>query len=409
MEPVLVEWVSLILRWLHLVAGMAWIGASFYFMHIDASLKPTSEIPAGKGGEAWEVHGGGFYRVRKYLVAPDALPKELIWHKWQSYTTWISGFLLLVWVYYLGASLYLIDPAVWPTTPTVAAAIGIGSLIVGWAVYDLLCRSALGKSDFWLAVVGFALVVGAAWGYGQIFGGRAALLHTGALMATWMSGNVAMLIIPNQRKVIAALLAGNVPDPALGKAAKQRSSHNNYLTLPVVFLMLSGHYPLTYASGYGWATVALVLVAGGLVRHFYNERHAGRGDPWWTWGVAAVCVALMIVISQTATPDGRAALGLAPTEPAPALVTQSAAPAEVAEIVLSRCSMCHASTPAWDGIGIAPKGVLLDTPENIQQHAPALRVFAVMTHAMPPHNITEMTSEERQVLARWLDQRTATP
>lgn len=409
MEPVLVEWVSLLLRWLHLVAGMAWIGASFYFMHIDASLKPTSEIPAGKGGEAWEVHGGGFYRVRKYLVAPDALPKELIWHKWQSYTTWISGFLLLCWVYYLGAALYLIDPAVWPTTPAVAAAIGIGSLVVGWAVYDLLCRSPLGRSDLWLAIVGFALVVGAAWGYGQIFGGRAALLHTGALMATWMSGNVAMLIIPNQRKVIAALLAGNAPDPALGKAAKQRSSHNNYLTLPVVFLMLSGHYPLTYASGYGWVIVALVLVAGGLVRHFYNERHAGRGDPWWTWGVAAACIVLMVLVSQTATPDGRAALGFAPAEPAPSLVAQAAAPTDVTEIVLSRCSMCHASTPAWDGVGIAPKGVLLDTPENIQRQAPALRVFAVMTHAMPPHNITEMTSEERQVLAHWLDQTTATP
>lgn len=409
MEPVLVEWVSLLLRWLHLVAGMAWIGASFYFMHIDASLNPTSEIPAGKGGEAWEVHGGGFYRVRKYLVAPDALPKELIWHKWQSYTTWISGFLLLVWVYYLGASLYLIDPAVWPATPLVAAGIGIGSLAVGWIVYDLLCRSPLGKSDLWLAIAGFVLVVGAAWGYGQVFGGRAALLHTGALMATWMSGNVAMLIIPNQRKVVAALLAGKAPDPALGKAAKQRSSHNNYLTLPVVLLMLSGHYPLTYASGHGWAIVALVLIAGGVIRHFYNERHGGRGDPWWAWLVAAVCVLMMIWISQTATPDGRAALGLAPKEPAPSLVAQAAAPTEVAEIVMSRCAMCHASTPAYEGIGIAPKGVLLDTPENIQREAPALRVFAVLTDAMPPHNITEMTSEERQILARWLDLQPATP
>jgi uncharacterized membrane protein len=409
MEPVLVEWVSLLLRWLHLVAGMAWIGASFYFMHIDASLRPTSEIPAGKGGEAWEVHGGGFYRVRKYLVAPDVLPKELIWHKWQSYTTWISGFLLLVWVYYLGASLYLIDPAVWPATPAVAAAIGIGSLIAGWAVYDGLCRSPLGKSDLWLAVAGFALVVGAAWGYGQVFGGRAALLHTGALMATWMSGNVAMLIIPNQRKVIAALLAGQAPDPALGKAAKQRSSHNNYLTLPVVLLMLSGHYPLTYASGYGWAIAALVLIAGGVIRHFYNERHAGRGDLWWTWLVAAVCVLMMIWISQTATPGGRAALGLAPKEPAPSLVALTAAPEEVAEIVLSRCAMCHASSPAYEGIGIAPKGVLLDTPENIQRQAGALRVFAVMTNAMPPHNITEMTIEERTVLARWLDANAPTP
>jgi uncharacterized membrane protein len=408
MEAVLVEWASLLLRWLHIVAGMAWIGASFYFMHIDASLRPASDLPEGKSGEAWEVHGGGFYQVRKYLVAPDRLPKELLWHKWQSYTTWISGFLLLVWVYYLGASLYLIDPAVWPTTPGVAASIGIGSLVIGWLIYDLLCRSPLGRSDLWLAVVGFALVVAAAYLYGRVFGGRAALIHTGALMATWMSGNVAMLIIPNQRKVVAALMAGEAPDPALGQAAKQRSSHNNYLTLPVVFLMLAGHYPLTYASGYGWATVALVLIAGGVIRHFYNERHAERGDPWWTWLVAAVSVILMVWISQTATPDGRAALGLPPKEPAH-LVSGPGAPIEVAEVIISRCAMCHAAAPAFEGIGIAPKGVLLDTPESIDRQSDAIRVFTVLTHAMPPHNISEMTLEERQIVARWLDQRQATP
>jgi uncharacterized membrane protein len=408
MEPVLVEWASLALRWLHIIAGMAWIGSSFYFMHIDASLRPVSDIPAGKGGEAWEVHGGGFYQVRKYLVAPDRLPKELLWHKWESYTTWVSGFLLLVWVYYFGAALYLIDPAVWPTSPAVAAMIGIGSLAAGWLIYDLLCRSPLGKSDLWLAVAGFALVVAAAYGYGRVFGGRAALLHTGALMATWMSGNVAFLIIPNQRKVVAALLAGKAPDPALGKSAKQRSSHNNYLTLPVVFLMLSGHYPLTYASGYGWATVALVLIAGGVIRYFYNERHSGRGDPWWTWLVAAIAMLLIIWISQTATPDGREALGLPAKEPTLA-VSASTAPDEVAEVIISRCAMCHSSAPSWEGIGIAPKGVLLDTPANIQRQMEAIRVFAVLTQAMPPHNISEITDGERRVLARWLDQPEPTP
>jgi uncharacterized membrane protein len=227
-------------------------------------------------------------------------------------------------------------------------------------------------------------------------------------MATWMSGNVAMLIIPNQRKVVAALMAGEAPDPALGKAAKQRSSHNNYLTLPVVFLMLAGHYPLTYASGYGWATVALVLVAGGVIRHFYNERHAGRGDPWWTWLVAAVSVILMVWISQTATPDGRAALGLPPKEPAH-LVSGPGAPAEVADVIISRCAMCHAAAPVYEGIGIAPKGVLLDTPESIDRQSDVIRVFTVLTHAMPPHNISEMTLEERQIVARWLDQRPTSP
>ena len=231
MDTLLIEWTSLLLRWFHMIAGMAWIGSSFYFMHIDASMKPTPDIP--KGGESWEVHGGGFYQVRKWLVAPDKLPPDLIWHKWESYATWFSGFFLLMTIYYVGADLYLIDPAVRQMSPLVAGAIGCGALAVGWVVYDILCRSSLSKNEVALGAVLFVLVVALAYGFQQVYSGRGALLHTGAVMATIMSGNVMLVIIPNQTKVIEDLKAGRAPDPNLGYIGKVRSTHNNYITLPV--------------------------------------------------------------------------------------------------------------------------------------------------------------------------------
>ncbi|MBX9847267.1 MAG: urate hydroxylase PuuD [Xanthobacteraceae bacterium] len=315
MDAILLDWGGLLLRWLHVIAGICWIGSSFYFMHIDASLKQTPDIPAGKGGDTWEVHGGGFYQVKKYLVAPDKLPPELIWHKWEAYTTWISGFFLLIWVYYFSADLYLINPAVAQISPVAASAVGIGSLALGWFVYDQLCKSRLAKNEVALAVSGFAFIILVAWAFQQVFSGRGALIHIGALMATIMSGNVFMNIIPNQKKVVADLIAGREPNPDYGKQAKMRSSHNNYMTLPVLFLMISGHYPLTYSTPYTWAIVGLILVAGGVVRHFYNERHARRGDPWWTWGVAAACVVAAVFISMLGSPTGRSKLGLMPLKP----------------------------------------------------------------------------------------------
>lgn len=402
MDVILVEWVSLLLRWLHMIAGMAWIGSSFYFMHIDASLKPAQDIPAGKGGEAWEVHGGGFYQVRKWLVAPDRLPPDLIWHKWEAYTTWITGFFLLMTIYYLGADLYLIDPSVRAMSPLAAGAISAGALAVGWVVYDLLCKSSLAKNETFLAAVLFVLIVAMAYGFQQLFSGRGALIHTGAVMATIMSANVLLVIIPNQAKVIEDLKAGRAPDPALGKIGKIRSTHNNYLTLPVVFLMISGHYPMTWSTPYAWVIVGLVLIAGGVVRHFYNERHAGRGDPWWTWGVAAACIATAIVVTMTSSPAGRAKLGLATL--APVKVGSAAQiPKVVDEIILTRCSMCHAREPVWSGIMLPPKGIVLETADQIVRAAHEIRVQAVLTTAMPPNNITQMTTEERHALAAWLE------
>ncbi|MBX9591398.1 MAG: urate hydroxylase PuuD [Hyphomonadaceae bacterium] len=402
MDAIALEWGGLLLRWVHIITGIAWIGSSFYFMHLDAALKSIPEI--SKGGEAWEVHGGGFYQVRKYLVAPDQLPAELMWHKWEAYSTWISGFFLLVWVYYLGSDLYLIDPAVRPLSPPVAAAIGIGSLVLGWFVYDALVKSPLAKNEVALAAVGFAFIMGMAWFFQQMFSGRGALIHTGALMGTIMSGNVFMNIIPNQKKVIADLIAGRVPNPDFGKQAKMRSTHNNYLTLPVLFLMISGHYPLTFTSPYAWVMVGFVLVAGALVRHFYNQRHAGRGNKWWAWAGATVAILAAIWVSMLSNPAGREWLKLKAERPVKAASTVSV-PKEVDSIIASRCSMCHAAQPAWQGLATPPKGVVLETQAQIAHQKEAIRLFSVTTNAMPPNNITQMTPAERQTLGVWLASR----
>ncbi len=395
------EWGGLLLRWTHIITGIAWIGSSFYFMHLDATIRAIPEIPAGKGGETWEVHGGGFYQVRKYLVAPAKLPDELIWHKWESYSTWISGFFLLVWVYYLSADLYLIDPAISALTPALAATIGIGSLAVGWLVYDALVKSPLSKNTVALAAVGFAFIIAMAYFYQRVFSGRGALIHTGALMGTIMSGNVFMNIIPNQKKVIADLIAGRAPNPDFGKQAKTRSTHNNYLTLPVLFMMISGHYPQTFTSPYAWVMVGFVLVAGALVRHFYNERHAGRGNHWWAWGVAALAMVAVVLISMVSNPLGRERLGLARIRPVKVASTVKL-PKAVDDVITSRCSMCHAAEPVQLGIASPPKGVRLDTAHEIARNADGIRLQAVLTNAMPPNNLTGMTLDERRVLARWI-------
>jgi uncharacterized membrane protein len=398
MELVVFEWGSALIRWLHVIAGMAWIGASFFFMHLDSGLRPHADIPAGKGGAAWHVHGGGFYEMKKYLVAPARLPAELTWHKWQSYATWLSGFILLGWIYYAQSSLYLIDPAVRAMPAWAAAAIGIGSLMLGWVVYDRLCKSRLSENETLLAVFGFAFVIGMSALYAQLFSGRGALIHTGALMATFMTGNVAMIIIPNQKTVVAALVAGEAPDPKYGKEAKQRSVHNNYLTLPVVLMMVANHYPLMQTS---WAIpilVALVTFAGGIVRHFFNHWHADHARaPWWYWGAAALAVLAAIWLSWWAAP-GRQALADARVRAASG---QVAGITEAAEIVATRCSACHAASPVWEGIGAAPKAVRLEAPDEVAREAHAIIIQAVLTRAMPPNNLTDMTEDERARLALW--------
>jgi uncharacterized membrane protein len=392
-NPILSDWVGLVVRWIHLITGIAWIGASFYFIHLDASLRRSSGLPAGVGGEAWQVHGGGFYRMQKYLVAPPELPKDLTWFKYEAYSTWLSGFVLLGLIYYLGADLYLIDRSVLDLPVWAAIAISILSLALGWLIYDQLCKSSLGANTALLCALGFVFLVAASWGYTRAFSGRGAYIHAGALIGTIMVANVFFVIIPNQKIVVADLIAGRKPDPALGEQAKQRSLHNNYLTLPVLFLMISNHYPLSFATRWNWLIVALVIIVGAVIRHFYNMRHAGMPSPWWTWGVAAAGMALVVWLS--AAPPG-------PEEQAASLAPAPVDFVEVENIVLSRCSMCHAAEPLWEGIAAPPKGVRLDTPEMIRRHAPEIRLQATLSHAMPPGNLTEISPEERNILAAWI-------
>jgi uncharacterized membrane protein len=349
-------------------------------------------------GEEWQVHGGGFYHIQKYLVAPAALPEHLTWFKWEAYWTWISGMALLVLVYYLGAEIYLIDRAVLDVPVWAAVLISLASIALGWIVYDRLCKSPVGQDDTRLMLVLFAVVVAMAWLYTQLFTGRAALLHLGAFTATIMSANVAMIIIPNQRKVVAALRAGEKPDPALGAQAKQRSLHNNYLTLPVLFLMLSNHYPLSFATEFNWAIGALVFLMGVTIRHFFNTMHARKGMPWWTWGATAA-IFLAIVWLSTFRPEPSEAETAAASGP----LVASAHFEGVRDVVLSRCSMCHAAEPLWDGIAVAPKGVALESDADIARHAREIYLQAGVSRAMPPGNLTWIEPEERALIVAWFE------
>ena len=389
METVLTEWLSLIIRWLHVVAGIAWIGSSFYFIHLDLSLQSRSDQPRGVQGDAWQVHSGGFYHMVKYLVAPARMPDELTWFKWEAYTTWLSGFALLVIVYYLGAELYLIDKSVLDLTAPMAAAVAFGSLVLAWLLYEALCRSPLGRHEVALAFVGYIFLVGLTYAFTHVFSGRGAFTQIGALIGTIMVANVFVIVIPNQKKTVAALLAGKTPDPRWGEEAKQRSVHNNYLTLPVVFLMIANHYPLMFATRFNWLIVAIVLAIGPVIRHFFNSRHEGKGSPWWTWGVAA---AGMIAVAWLS--------GAGPGGASPRAEKVDVKAAE--NTVLSRCSMCHRDEPLWPGVHAPPNGVVLDDPESIRRHARLIDINAVRSHAMPPGNITDMTPQERQILAAWI-------
>ncbi len=395
MDIVLTEWASLCLRWLHVVAGIAWIGSSFYFMHLDYSLKPGRELPKEAYGAAWQIHGGGFYQMVKDLVAPARMPDELTWFKWEAYTTWLSGFALLVVVYYMGADLFLIDRSILDISPVAAAAISFGGLIVGWFFYDGLCRSPLGRNTNLLLAIGFVFLVAACYGFTRVFSGRGTFLQMGAMIGTMMVANVFLVIIPNQKKVIAALIAGQAADPALGEQGKQRSVHNNYLTLPVVLVMIGNHYPLMFGTRYNWIIFAIVLIVGALIRHFFNLRHAGKPNAWWTWAVAVIGMAAIVWLSQAGE---RVSLSDARRAAPPVSVAQ------LDDIITSRCSMCHAAEPVWEGFRHAPKDVLLDTPENIAMHARQIVVYAVLTNAMPPGNVTEIGEDERQAIAAALVQ-----
>lgn len=391
MDLIIWDWLTFVVRWIHVITGIAWIGSSFYFIAMDLGLRKREGMVEGVGGEAWQVHGGGFYFIQKYMSAPDSMPDDLTWFKWESYMTWLSGVFLLFMVYYVGAELFLIDRTVLDISAIQAAVIGIAGLASGWLVYDFLCNSALGKKDMLLLAVLFVFVVAAGWAFTQAFSGRGAFIHIGALIATIMTANVFFIIIPNQKKVVADLLVGKIPDPALGKQAKQRSTHNNYLTLPVLFLMLSSHNPLAFASQWNWIIVAFVLAAGALIRHFFNTMHAHNGRPWWSMVVAAACFIMIIWLSTYSrhSTDQQ---------------TQNDDEA-LYELVMDRCSMCHAAEPTWDGLSGPPKGVVLETKQDIDRHGRLIYLQAGRSTAMPPGNIIELDDAERGQIVTWFEAR----
>ena len=392
------EWVQFGTRWLHVVTAIAWIGSSFYFIALDLGLRKTENLPKLASGEEWQVHGGGFYHVNKYLVAPPTLPEHLIWFRWESYTTWLSGFAMLAVVYYAGSDLYLIDRNVLDVPNWMAILISLASLSVGWIVYDFLCKSPIGKYTTGLMVLLFVVLVAMAWGYTHLFTGRAALLHLGAFTATVMSANVFFIIIPNQRVVVADLKAGRTPAGHLGAQAKQRSLHNNYLTLPVIFLMLSNHYPLAFATEYNWIIASLVFLMGVLIRHYFNTKHARKGSPNWTWlATALIFIAIMWLSSNPRLPGTEAEVPSASEQAFLASPHFSA----VRDTVLGRCSMCHTAEPYHDGVVAPPKNVILDNDAAIVARATDIALQAGYSRAMPPGNVSFMEPAERELILTW--------
>jgi uncharacterized membrane protein len=382
----LAEWLNLAIRWLHLTAGIAWIGSSFYFVWLDNHL--TKPAAGEASGELWSVHGGGFYHNQKYQVAPSAMPEHLHWFKWEAYFTWISGFSLLVLIYYFGAQSFLIDSSKAALGGPAAIGIGLGSIGAGWLVYDLLCRSSLGRSNLVLGICWFVVLLFAAYALDSLFSARAAYIHVGAIIGSVMVANVFFIIIPNQKKVVADLVAGRTPDPALGKAAKQRSLHNNYMTLPVLFLMISHHYPMTYGAERPWLVLALLGLTGVAVRHVFNLR--GRGQATGTTIAVAVVLALASVTYVTLE-KGR---GTAPA----AHVTY----AEVEPILVKHCQSCHSAQPSHPEFPAPPLGFMLDTYEQARTGAPRIKARAVDTETMPLGNISGMTRTERDKLGGWV-------
>jgi uncharacterized membrane protein len=390
MSAFIVDWLNLAFRWAHLVVGIGWIGTSFYFIALDLSLRKREHMNEGVYGTAWEVHGGGFYHVEKYLVAPRTLPDDLVWYKWEAYLTWVTGFALLVLQYYWRADSFLIDRTVMPLLPVQAVVISLLSLAGGWFAYDAICKSAIGKNPLRLAIAAFALVMVAAYMFSHVFSGRGALIHVGAFIGTIMAVNVFGVIIPNQKKIAAALMAGRAPDPALGAQGKQRSVHNNYLTLPVLAMMVSNHYPFLTGYREPWLLVALIIVIGAAVRHFLNRHDAG--DPFrkiaWTLPVAAVGLLAAVVLTA---PKGNASFaGI------------EASDGEAMAIVGKHCVMCHADRPSHEGFDAPPKGIVLGSLDDLRKHSVEIMAQAVYADTMPLGNETGITEADRLKLGAWL-------
>ncbi|GIR86480.1 MAG: urate hydroxylase PuuD [Paracoccaceae bacterium] len=388
-------WSEMIVRWVHVIAGVAWIGSSFYFIALDLSLKPGKELPKEANGQAWQVHGGGFYNMVKYLVAPKKMPEELTWFKWEAYSTWISGMALMSLVYYGSASLYMIDLEVLDITQLQAVFLSLGGIVIGWIIYDGLCRSPLGKNDLILALAGLVFLVLLSFIYTQVFSHRGAFMQMGVTIGTMMVANVAMVIIPGQKKVVQALKAGDDPNPIYGVRGKQRSLHNNYLTLPVIFVMIGGHYPIIFATEYSWLILGLILIIGALIRHFFNTKHKGLPAPYWTWLVASLLAVCSVLLSYAGAPNNNV------YEVSNLNMTKEEIHKTAVELVIERCSSCHAREPLWEGLAFAPKGIHLETEEEVLKMANEIYWQSAASWAMPPGNIIWLEDEERVLLSEW--------
>lgn len=389
MEAYLLEWLNLLVRWLHVIAGIAWIGSSFYFIWLDNSLRPSINEDPGVAGEVWSVHGGGFYHARKFSSAPVPLPAPLHWFKWEAYTTWISGFFLTALIYWYGASVYLVDPSVMDLSPGVAVAIAVAFLVGGWVVYDLLCKSPLGNDDRALSIVVFLLVAALAWGLCQVFAGRAAYLHFGAVLGTIMVANVAMIIIPGQRRMVADIEKGEPVNPEDGRKGKQRSVHNTYFTLPVLFTMTSNHFATTYSHEYNWLILIGISLAGALIRVYFVARHQGGAS----LAPAAGAVVILAAIIIAAAPRASSSTAMAAT----------ASLDDVRGVLLARCTNCHAREPSHPSFAAAPGGVILESNADILANAARIHQQTVVLRAMPIGNLTGITEEERALIDTWFN------
>ena len=400
MDAFAIDWLNLLFRWAHLIVGVGWIGTSFYFIVLDLTLKKRAGQAAGVYGSAWQVHGGGFYNVEKYTVAPDQLPDDLVWYKWEAYLTWVTGFALIILQYYLNAKAYLIDPRVMPLEIWQAVSISLLSLMAGWLVYHTICKLFLGRSTLILAACVFVFVVGMSYMFTHVFSGRGALVHVGALIGTMMAFNVFMIIIPNQKKIVASLMAGEKPDPTLGQIGKQRSVHNNYLTLPVLLMMVSGHYPMLTNHPHSWLIVALVIVMGGCVRHFLNLHEADqyaaeKSTENYKWVLLVAAIALMAAIVMTA-PKSRDYSQV-----------KQVSSSDILAISETHCVSCHATHPTNEAFEEAPKAVTLDTIESWVRYSSLIKVQVIDSDVMPLGDENEITQAERDTIGAWLNEQKA--
>lgn len=422
MEAHLLEWLNLSVRWVHMITGVAWIGASFYFVWLENNLNRVNPKD-GLSGDLWAIHGGGIYHLEKYKLAPPTMPDNLHWFKWEAYFTWMSGVALLCVVFYLNPTLYLLAPGS-SLSGTEGVLLGIGSLLAGWFIYSFLCDSALGKRPALLGLTLFVLLIAAAYGFSKVFSGRGAYLHVGAIIGTIMVGNVFRIIMPAQRALVAAIAQNRTPDPALPAKGLLRSRHNNYFTLPVLFIMISNHFPSTYGSQYNWLILAGIAVAAVLVRHYFNTRHNSQKYAWTlpVGALAMICLAYVTgpkpVTDVAKTPAAieyqplpETALGGGVKPAVPAAPAAAAAPAQatidfdkVHGVIQARCAVCHSARPSSPLFSTAPAGVMFDTPTQIQQQAARIQAQAVASQIMPLGNITQMTQQERDLIGTWINQ-----